>query len=643
MQLIFSVALLVFGVNGANAAIPKVLSEPAWAGKAIGPPAAELFLSSNSSTYFGDCDPERPFEFSLYGPSGVGAIGVIEEASKGINVEVPGAAEIYLGKAEQRFFGFEEGAPDEDNYQGYPLEYMIDPVFADKLVDGISAVVKCTVATPVIVILNDSVDLEIHALVTESTEGDEIEILGATGDKVLQGSSRNKRKSKASSPVSFDSASNKKIRVKHEKGNNARGLALVDGFFTSPEGYKVRRTLIRESKPKKDTFRNPGNVPVKCCDITEDGDVEISFPGLVKKDETIRVDVRLGIKLEGTITPTEVVDISSMLSQDGTLTVHGGWIRNAIGAENMEDTIEEWDLVIMSAIALDPDDEYRVVGVMKNAIQNGVPANQKYKRGKLSKKPSAEEVSISDEMKLGKKPSKEQRERHLGHRRLSGGNKKILVHGYCAASNPFPTSHFSDAIAFSDPAAPASWTHSQFAQKIDDFANANGLQGCGCIAHSQGGAACLHLYTYYWSCLDYPATPGRKIQSVGTPYQGTALAGSIAAIGDIFGAGCGSNTDLTYSGASAWLSGIPSWARSAVTYYTSSFEDKWWRWDYCHLASDLILSDPEDGTTEKSKGQLSGGINGGHKAKQCHTTGMRDPPQYQDSSRNSVMNANAQY
>ena len=500
-----------------------------------------------------------------------------------------------------------------------------------------------------IVIVNDSVDLEIHAVVTETTEGDELEIIGggqgAKANGNLQGSTRSKKNSNNKSPVSFDSASDKKIRIKHEQGNEDRGIALVDGFFTSPEGYKVRRTLIRESKPKKETFRNPRNVPVKCCDITDAGDVEIGFPGMAKKDESFRVDARIGIKLDGASTPIEVVDVTSMLTQDGTITVHGGWIRNAIGAANLEGTTEGWDIVVIHAIVSDPEDEYRVVGVMNEAVQNGLPSNQANKRGKLSQKPSAEEVSVSDEMKVGKKPSKEQRERHLGHRRLSGGHKKILVHGYCASSNPFPTSHFSNSIAFSDPAAPASWSHDLFAQKIDAFANANGLHGCGCIAHSQGGAACLHMYTYYWSCLDYAeTTSGKKmIQSVGTPYQGTALAGTIAGLGDIFGAGCGSNTDLTYSGAQTWLNSIPTWARSEVTYHTTSFKDVWWKYDYCHLASDLILSDPEDGTTEKGKGQLSGATNGGHKDNQCHTTGMRDPPQTQDSSRNSVMNTNAQY
>lgn len=133
------------------------------------------------------------------------------------------------------------------------------------------------------------------------------------------------------------------------------------------------------------------------------------------------------------------------------------------------------------------------------------------------------------------------------------------------------------------------------------------------------------------------------IQSVGTPYQGSALAGNLASLGDVFGVGCGYNNDLTYSGASTWLDGIGTWARQEVNYYTTSFVDKWWRWDYCHLAADMILSDPEDGTTEKSKGQLPNGVNRGHKTGWCHTSGMRDPSQTTDSSRNSEMNSKATY
>ena len=239
--------------------------------------------------------------------------------------------------------------------------------------------------------------------------------------------------------------------------------------------------------------------------------------------------------------------------------------------------------------------------------------------------------SIDWEMLVGPKP-----ERAVAGEKAPGG-KLMLVHGYCSGDAWGPVAgQFSNSIKFQD--FNKNRSHDAFAILIGNFGAS--YPSFGVVAHSQGGAASLHLYTYYWSGLDY-ADPGRLIQSVGTPYQGTSLAGNIAALGAIFGVGCGANTDLTYSGASSWLSGIPSWARSKVNYYTTAFEDKWWRYDYCHLASDLLLSDPDDGTTEKSKGQLSGGVNRGHKSKWCHTTGMRDPAQVTDGNRNSTMNANA--
>jgi hypothetical protein len=153
--------------------------------------------------------------------------------------------------------------------------------------------------------------------------------------------------------------------------------------------------------------------------------------------------------------------------------------------------------------------------------------------------------------------------------------------------------------------------------------------------------ASLHLYNYYWSGLDN-AIGSRLIQSVGTPYKGTNLAGVLAALGGIFGVGCGSNTDLTYTGAANWLAGISTASRAKVNYHTTSFKlTNWWTNDYCNFASDLVLGDPEDGTTEQANGQLSGGVNRGHVTGQCHTDGMRDPAQYRDAGRNSTMNANA--
>ncbi len=187
---------------------------------------------------------------------------------------------------------------------------------------------------------------------------------------------------------------------------------------------------------------------------------------------------------------------------------------------------------------------------------------------------------------------------------------------------------------FSDPNA--NRTHDQFAQLIRG--QGGGLKSFGVVAHSQGGAASLQLYSYYWSGLDY-STGSRLIQSVGTPYRGTPLAGDLAILGAIFGSGCGTNFDMTYDGAALWLSGIPSWARAEVYYYTTSFLGDF-GFDYCSLLTDFFLTDPDDGVVERDYGQLPGGNNMGHTEGWCHTTGMRDPAQYNDHARNAVMNAN---
>ncbi|MBI2839523.1 MAG: conditioned medium factor [Acidobacteria bacterium] len=235
-------------------------------------------------------------------------------------------------------------------------------------------------------------------------------------------------------------------------------------------------------------------------------------------------------------------------------------------------------------------------------------------------------AALPPEMLMGENPAAA---------KAAGGPVLMLVHGYCSGL-VWPTSDFSNYIVFQD--LKQNRTHDQFARLIQSFGANN--SSFGVVAHSQGGCASLHLYTYYWSGLDY-ATGSRLIQSVGTPYQGTSLAGNLALLGQIFGVGCGTNWDLTYDGASLWLAGIPTWARAKVNYSTTSFTDVWYRYDYCNIASDLVLSDPEDGTTEKSKGQLSGAVNRGHKTGWCHTTGMRDPAQYQDHSRNAQMSSYA--
>ena len=216
------------------------------------------------------------------------------------------------------------------------------------------------------------------------------------------------------------------------------------------------------------------------------------------------------------------------------------------------------------------------------------------------------------------------------------GSRLLLVHGYCSG-NVWTAPNFTNASVFLDLSQNRS--NDEFAQRIKTFGST--WNSYGIVAHSQGGMASLHLYNYYWSGLDN-AVGSRLIQSVGTPYKGTNLAGVLAALGGIFGVGCGTNTDLTYNGAANWLAGISTASRAKVNYHTTSFKlTNWWTNDYCNFASDLVLGDPEDGTTEQANGQLSGGVNRGHVTGQCHTDGMRDPAQYFDASRNSTMNANA--
>jgi hypothetical protein len=241
-------------------------------------------------------------------------------------------------------------------------------------------------------------------------------------------------------------------------------------------------------------------------------------------------------------------------------------------------------------------------------------------------KAAAGKIAIDDTMRMGPRPAVAK----------GVGTRLLLVHGYCSGG-VWPTANFTNASTFLD--ANQNRSHDQFARLIKTFGST--WNSFGVVAHSQGGAAALHLYNYYWSGLDY-ATGNRLIQSVGTPYKGTNLAGILAALGSWFGVGCGTNDNLSYSGASAWLAGIPSSSRAKVNYYTTAFRTtNWYTNDYCNFATDLVLSDPEDGTTEQVNGQLPYAINRGHTAGQCHTSGMRDPAQTKDATRNATMNANA--
>ncbi len=345
------------------------------------------------------------------------------------------------------------------------------------------------------------------------------------------------------------------------------------------------------------------------------------------------------------------------------LVVNGGWIRRAVELQNIS-CRDDWDISILAGATIThPGNGYKRVGrplyksistgIMK--LNGGKNRQNEFHSNKLKEKPRKDELKINQEMKSGRKPKR----RNSNRRNQSSRTAKILVHGYCANKNPFPTEHFTNGrsariIEFSDPDGYRikNWKTDEFARKIARFTNQHGIEACNIIAHSQGGVAALHLHNYYWSCLDDGTIIGtdeggsesrsRLIQSVGSPYQGTKLANVKYAdiVGKIVGQGCGSNEDLTEKGARLWLRGISSFARSAVTYYTTSAGDESIRKDItgCSEETSFVLEGPNDGVVERRNGQLPGGNFGGHSKNQCHTEGLNGYlSQTRDVARNRVM------
>ena len=221
--------------------------------------------------------------------------------------------------------------------------------------------------------------------------------------------------------------------------------------------------------------------------------------------------------------------------------------------------------------------------------------------------------------------------------RLSpAGHVLMISHGYCTDQFPWRVSDFSGDLELYEEYG-ANVSHDEFALRFES--RGRNFKSMGIAGHSQGGNAAAHLFTFYWSALDWPSG-SRRIQGVGVPWQGTALAGNAAVLGEVFGVGCGTNYDMTYEGSAAWLSFIPTWVREDVWYWTTSFTDGWF-YDYCQIVTDVLLSDPDDGTVERYAGQLDGANNGGHKTGWCHTRLMRDPPQCKDAGRNVELSSEA--
>jgi len=246
-------------------------------------------------------------------------------------------------------------------------------------------------------------------------------------------------------------------------------------------------------------------------------------------------------------------------------------------------------------------------------------------------RPSRPLDAVTREMRLGVDPFT------LSNRMATGKTGLVLLPGYCADKNPWersradfgPDAYFFDEFKLNEP-------HADYALKVLKFVERNGLDSFSLIGHSQGGKVALHIYNYYWSGLDN-STGGRKIQSVGTPWEGSSGAGCVASLGNMFGIGCGANSDLTRDGARNWRTGILKENEEDVFFFTTTYEQGSWFGDSCSFAMNLVLSWPNDGVTELPYAKLSGGQSQGNTPKWCHTTDMNYPAQYDDHERNRQM------
>jgi hypothetical protein len=240
------------------------------------------------------------------------------------------------------------------------------------------------------------------------------------------------------------------------------------------------------------------------------------------------------------------------------------------------------------------------------------------------------EVTITDEMLFGVRPSNLVPEVAAAE---GTTGKLILVHGYCAPSNPwieynadFTNADYVEFLLCAD-------SNNVFATKIDSFAKSKGYTSYSLAGYSQGGMATTELRTKFWSGADIP-TNGKVLQSVVTPYKGQTLAGTTANLGKIFGVGCGSVYDLTLDGANLWATTIPTSIRSGISFYYVQFGDKGFNTRYCNAALNTQLDKPNDGVTEVSKASFVGANNMGVTVGECHTKDMKYPPAFGNSARN---------
>ncbi len=566
---------------------------------------ADEIVKSKVAYFIGTCSSTLPFKFPIGGNSGRGSIG-FDSTSK-VNEDTLSLS--FVGKKEKNsdistmndkvgndFFGSIGENKSSLSFHGIPFKY-----------EGITSkdlsMVQLTCPDSknpmdVIIIVSDNDEEYAQAKIISGIPGSdtiEVELLNSEASSDLAAVPLKKglttfAADRGAEAQTFAFENPKPDDGKIQAAKNE--CSIVQAVLTDSNDQNVPRSLVVCSDEKSSSVRahrkllsnDNGGVNVDSAEIDTNGDIAIDFASLhssfdaesSSSDEIVKFDVRIGINSKCNDETIEVVDMSAMLlASKPTMIVNGSWFRRARELHEIKDSCE-WEPVVMDAVVTDPESKYSYLAHLSTptevkvmtGVQSHGNAHRKlsmdelgHRRSLLTARASLNEMNITTEMSVGRKPesmylpstSSSSESRNLASspaaKRLC---KKILVHGYCSLG-VWPMAHFTDAIEFSDPdtIAPveSSWSHNQFALKIDKFANDNDIVSCGIIAHSQGGLASLHLKDNYWSCLDnaqdsdLEENGGRLIQSVGSPYQGTPLAGNLAAIGNVFGVGMYEETE----------------------------------------------------------------------------------------------------
>lgn len=371
--------LAVIGTSSmlsANAIEPKVVATPVTQGTPLGRVRASgKSVISHSSTFIGFCSPTSPFTFTLTGESGVGAIGV-----------ATGQTEPFIDFVEpQDFATLEISGPAQPNFPAFeaaPTDGVIAFPFQYKDATAGEVVVGCSDETTIVVIAKDDSNFEVEASIDDG-EGTGISFTvpeGVRSKTPLVGRGFAK-KGQGAAPVGFEKASKRGIVIKYDPRSSAKGVAIVDALVQNGKGQDVIRSFVFESSPTRP--KSVRDINFKCCDIDEQGDLLVDFPSLSKAGQTLKVDIRVGLSVEGQEISSSVVDVSAYLRGDGQMSIHGGWLRLALEEHGLANTKEGWDVFIEDVVVTDPEAEYEVIGRMgKATASNGIRASQRRRKPK---------------------------------------------------------------------------------------------------------------------------------------------------------------------------------------------------------------------------------------------------------------------